>query len=187
MRLFNRDGEPSLWFALGECCNWHASTPSLFNPLKLPTSAYIRSAMRYFIERPERFREHFCGDIVHFCVFARDWQQMDTAERAQWHHVIYPRMVERDLGYSLHMIEDGYTRLRTPLDMRSRASRWHWRVRRAREAKRLTPAQIAALLEAAAALLPKHRLLGALMRSSDVLERILRHAEAAFVLTVRYI
>jgi hypothetical protein len=187
MRLFNRDGEPSLWFALGQLYNFHASTLSLFNPLMLPTSAYIRSAVRYFITRPERFREEFCGDIVHFCVFARDWQQMDTAERAQWHHDTYPRMVQRELGFSMLMIEDGYTRLRSPMDMRSRASRWHGRVRRQRERSRLTPEQIAALLQAAAALLPKHRLLGALMRHSDVLERILRHARAAFGRPERYI
>jgi hypothetical protein len=155
MRLFNRDGEPTLWFAFGEQYNWHASVYPDFIPLKLPASVYIRSAVRYFITRPDRFKEDFCGDVVHFCVFARNWDQMDTAERAQWHHDTYPRMVQRELGFSMLMIEDGYTRLRSPMDMRSRASRWHWRVRRAREAQRLTPAQIAAVLEAAASLLPK--------------------------------
>ncbi len=150
MRFLDIDGQPTLWFALGELWNWHASPVSGFNPIMLPTRVYIRLAMEFFSDRPARFRCEYMNQVAHFYYLSRNWPNMDTAERATWHFETFPAMVRRQLGYSLWMVEDGYDRLRNAEDMRARCQGWHARMRHARH---LTPERIAALLEAAAALL----------------------------------
>jgi hypothetical protein len=180
--LFNPDGGLTLWFAFGELYNWHASVFDDFNPVLLPISACIRSAAEFFMTRQARFREDHAGNIAHFCFVCRDWLQMDSAEHAHWHFETFPRIVQRELGFSLFIVEDGHRRLKDAEDMRARACRWHWRVRREREAQRLTPEQIAALLEAARTVL--HARLGA---NRDVVERILPRAQALLEAPVRYV
>jgi hypothetical protein len=179
-RLFNGDGEPSLCFAFGELYNWHGSVFSDFNPLVFPSTFYISSAVGFFMTRPARFRGDHAGEIAHFYFKSSNTFQMDSAERARWHFETFPRRVQRELGFSPFIVEDGHHRLRDAEDMRARACRWHWRVCRRREAQRLTPEKIAALLEAARTVL-----LARLPR--DVLERILPRAQALLEAPVRYV
>ncbi len=88
---------------------------------------------------------------------------MDSWERVAWLDEEWQRMLRRELlgrGRMLYHHEDN--------ELRAKCSRWFTRARALRAAK---PALVAAVLEAAAALLPS-------FVNRDALECVLRHAAA---------
>jgi hypothetical protein len=186
MKFLDRDGKATLWFALGQLWNWHASADDVnaFDNLHVrPDSAYISAAVCYLSGRLPAYRGHYAEmALVHFVIQprARQWLVMSAQERAAWHNSTFPALVQDKFGYNLVMVDDGFVRLRTLLYVNPRCKRWHQRVCTARERKR--PDEVRALLHSAAL-----RLLARVHNNHDVLGRVLRRAHARLLEPVRYV
>jgi hypothetical protein len=171
-------GEQTLCFAVGQLWNLHACRPTpgympqaSGNPVLYADATYIKRALQFFSDRPDRRRGEFVDDEAIFHCFSSNHHGMDSQERAEWYHRTYPRMVREHLGFRLEFspAQDGWW---SPEVARTRFSRWHHAVRRTRGRKQQ---HIAALLQHACVLLH----LRVFDRNTDVVDTVLRHSLAA--------
>jgi hypothetical protein len=186
MKFLDRDGRATLWFALGQLWNWHASADdvNVFDNLGVrPNSAYVRAAVAYFSGRLRAYRGHYAEmALVHFGMHprGRQWLVMSAQERADWHRSTFPALVQRECGYNLVMVDDGFVRLRTLLYLNPRCKRWHARVVAARP--NAQQQHILALLHSAAL-----HLLARVHNNHDALDRVLRRAHTRLLEPVHYV
>lgn len=161
--------ETTLDFAMGQVWNWHASVfEQDYMSVRCPdVGQYVRIVVAnalYSSWWPQD-RDRLLWPLV-APYQPRRLTTMDSWERVAWLDEEWPRMLRRELlgrGRMLYHHEDN--------ELRAKCSRWFTRARALRAAK---PALVAAVLEAAAALLPSR-----VDNNRDALECVLRHAAAA--------
>jgi hypothetical protein len=186
MKFLDRDGRATLWFALGQLWNWHASADAVeaFDNLGVrPNSAYVRAAAAYFTGRLRAYRGHYAEmALVHFNFQPRahQWLVMSAQERAAWHSSTFPALVQSEFGYNLGLVDDGFVRLRTLLYLNPLCKRWHARVVAARP--NAQQQHILALLHTAAL-----HLLARFHNNHDALDRVLRRAHTRLLEPVAYV